>query len=550
LVRLAFFYWVFNRERMPASDDIFERLWTEVINLDPHGRWLEEFVQRRGSAKHPIAGAKSTMDRLLASSVSREDLGRMGRWLRYETCFTTLYALGDPGLKKGCLAGLDEKLAKSAPDGAGVDSGEFEFFQSLWESIAPNQDPLNWAEAATRVASNDPFGDAAPAIRQLLNRGVALQDIRDLAAWHSYEATLHTLRLLSESFDEAEETSGLHESLLGADPAGMDGRPGSWPLPTKSERSEATTASPLPIPEPTEPYLVLKSVEDFMFSPDNRMIATWGKGAPIQLRDINTGAQWAVLARTKNFDGFAFSPDGKRIAVSLRGTLRVFDIASGGEILSIPLMAPSCVGWFQHGLLVIASRKDRRGTTIEKQFHLLDSETLIEKTRLNSLRNVEDLGALGISPEAARTGFLWKNSSEEFIRFWRWQEWSLSSVSRIDNPGNEWAWSPDGSQIIAGTDRKRIHDAATGAPLWELADSVFGPTAFAPDGKWVLTGAHSEGHVVVWSMAERRKVTEFNLKSGGCFGLKFSITGKVLGARSHRRCLFWTFPSLVPVAGG
>jgi hypothetical protein len=39
------------------------------------------------------------------------------------------------------------------------------------------------------------------------------------------------LRLLEEEgFREAAEIPGIHEILLGLDPSGKEGKPGSWPL--------------------------------------------------------------------------------------------------------------------------------------------------------------------------------------------------------------------------------------------------------------------------------------------------------------------------------
>src|SRR6185369_14021275 len=97
---------------MDDGNDILTKLWTDVINLDASGNWLDKFARDPKAAEHPISKAGEVIVKLAKVEKAREDLGRIGRARRYEVCFGTLYAIDDPGLVGGKIAGLDKALAK------------------------------------------------------------------------------------------------------------------------------------------------------------------------------------------------------------------------------------------------------------------------------------------------------------------------------------------------------------------------------------------------------------------------------------------------------
>src|SRR5689334_16228903 len=99
-----------------SNPDILTRLWLDVINPDPDTQWMKEFLQRPDAARHPVRGARDAMLRVVKTHPSRELLGRVGRVRRYEVCFGILYALDDPGVANGKLAGLSERLAAGKND--------------------------------------------------------------------------------------------------------------------------------------------------------------------------------------------------------------------------------------------------------------------------------------------------------------------------------------------------------------------------------------------------------------------------------------------------
>jgi hypothetical protein len=72
-----------------------------------------------------------------------------------------------------------------------------------------------------------PFGDTGPAIERLLAAGASRRDLCLLMRSVAYEAVFGTLYAINDPGVEDNDVFMLHEDLLGADPSGMDGRPGS-----------------------------------------------------------------------------------------------------------------------------------------------------------------------------------------------------------------------------------------------------------------------------------------------------------------------------------
>jgi hypothetical protein len=72
-----------------------------------------------------------------------------------------------------------------------------------------------------------PFGDTGPAIERLLAAGASRRDLCLLMRSVAYEAVFGTLYAINDPGVEDNDVFMLHEELLGADPSGIDGRPGS-----------------------------------------------------------------------------------------------------------------------------------------------------------------------------------------------------------------------------------------------------------------------------------------------------------------------------------
>lgn len=101
-----------------------------------------------------------------------------------------------------------------------------EFLEKIWHSIINASMAGRWIDPLVKEAEEypeAPFADAGQALKRLLDRGAAREDLCRVVRWASYEAVFAMLTELEEQDVEAVE--GLHESLLGADPSGHEGRP-------------------------------------------------------------------------------------------------------------------------------------------------------------------------------------------------------------------------------------------------------------------------------------------------------------------------------------
>lgn len=105
-----------------------------------------------------------------------------------------------------------------------------ELLTHLWQSIInANLDPVGLERviAHCKRHPDDPFADVGPALERSLAAGVSPKDLCLIGRSTAYEAVFGTLYALGDPGVDGDEVFGLYESLLGADPSGLEGRPGS-----------------------------------------------------------------------------------------------------------------------------------------------------------------------------------------------------------------------------------------------------------------------------------------------------------------------------------
>ena len=169
------------------QEELLERLWVEVINA----------VDGVALAQVPVAEPK--------------DAQHVARLARYEALFAWCDAFDEAGRTVAWW------LRKPAEDAAWLEL-------SKWS-----------AEAATsrrKPRPGTPFADAEGYRIRLLDAGVSGEA---LAEWMTAQGRLALAQLraiLASRKWQARELAGLHEALLSADPSGLEGRPGSWPVPS------------------------------------------------------------------------------------------------------------------------------------------------------------------------------------------------------------------------------------------------------------------------------------------------------------------------------
>jgi hypothetical protein len=106
-----------------------------------------------------------------------------------------------------------------------------EFLDQAWTDIINSPMQEHWIDNVIREADQSPdapFADLGPVVKRLLASGASRKDLCLISRFASYEAVFQTLYMLEDPGVDG-ETAGLYESLLGSDPSGKEGRPGSAP---------------------------------------------------------------------------------------------------------------------------------------------------------------------------------------------------------------------------------------------------------------------------------------------------------------------------------
>jgi hypothetical protein len=479
-----------DAETETLSGDILDLIWTKVINLDPAGAWLDEALKKFTGAPEPLQTALPAIKRLLATKASREDLGRLARMERYERCFGLLYEFDDPGLKSGKLTGLREQLLNPSARGR----KEKEFMAALWEGIGEVE--VGSATLSDQIPDvpekNEPFGDVRPAVGRLFKAGVKPGDLDLISRWQRFDATVELLRLFERvGITEAEEVM-LHESILSAEPSGKEARPGSWPVLKEQPQKSSLIA------DPTQPFLVLKSVEGFGFTPDNHGLVIVPKGGNFRIVDFPSGQERAALEPKGRLNGWEFSDDGKRIFITAEPNhiytcdaadgkvlhhfkwpqktrnVALFKVAGKDQFL-VQTASPDGIQYFQfdvHARTVGAYVPLREKTTAYRFEWRADGRALF--THLST-------GA----------------GSDLKLHAWSWPELELLWVATPPD-GIPWhtASSPDGRFIAMSSMSGEIAilSAVNGERLATLKqDKQSNRVAFAPDNRHLAAGEHGTG---------------------------------------------------------
>jgi len=109
-----------------------------------------------------------------------------------------------------------------------------EFLALVWDDINLAMQE-HWIENVIEASERDPngpFADIGPVVKRLLALGASRRDLSLLVRFAAYEEAFTLLSILDDPGIDDGDTDGLSESILVADPSGLEGRPGSAPVPT------------------------------------------------------------------------------------------------------------------------------------------------------------------------------------------------------------------------------------------------------------------------------------------------------------------------------
>ena len=528
---------------MASDPDFLERLWLEVVNIDPKGRWLARSMRTcKGLEEDDCAAALQR----LGKSAAKEDLGRISRFVRYETCFSMLYALSDPGLPRRTLPDLIKAIeglrtGQRPPKSAG------RYVEALNLSLSGSEDAGWLLELAKKDDGDAPFADVGPAVKRALSAGAAPADLVSLVRWSSYEAAVKGHELLQESgLAENGEIEGLHELFLGSDPSGKEGRPGSWPVPREARGS---AKGPVPLWK-------VRSGSTLAFSADGKKIAIAGESGPARIYETATGRELVVCEGIKaHIYRLAFSPDGSRLAINhIYYRADICDASTGKLIAKTVFPKPP------------NPEAEVSGLVYSNTGHLLRSawKNTIDVIDGRSLEVLGPLGPLGPAnsavfalsffPEGKKLAALWSpcGHGHEYVVIWSWPEREVLCRFSFPQRGvGGMAISPDGNMIAVTSSQHPdgkleefiyLYDANSGARLREWRGPDTWGLVFASNT--ILLIAKADDFFVL-RVDDSKPPEKISFSGDGSWKMGVSPCGKYLCTVGWKGTAVWELASVM-----
>ena len=296
-------------------------------------------------------------------------------------------------------------------------------------------------------------------------------------------------------------------------------------------------------------------------SPDGRLLV-WKEEKSINLWDVAKGR--VIFSRPRDpdvsFESFAFSPDGKILAIGedKKQRIRLLDAATGQELRSFETAFEDELRFSEDGNRIAGAH--------DKAIAVMDLKTGGRIVRMLQ-GHTSSKGALAISPDGR---FLSAEDDRQETEIW---DLSLGRVvrrlgarSRGGLSHATLAYSPDGKLLASGAtgvrendtldSQVRIWDPATGRELRTLGglgnEAV--SLSFSPDGRLLAAGDYNGG-LKVWETGTWRELLSLTgtgrggvsaiLDSGGNIvfestSVAFSPDGRWLAATRDRSIDIWT----------
>jgi WD40 repeat protein len=287
-------------------------------------------------------------------------------------------------------------------------------------------------------------------------------------------------------------------------------------------------------------------------SPDGQWIASAAEDFQVRLWEIATGNQAFSLAGHQNSPtAVAFSRDGRTLVSAAIDSVRIWDVATGREVRTIPMKAEDQSGRVTISpdgrFIVVGGGFGKPGTlsggNVVRPLKVIDiatgNETATEKVDTSS-----PFGSIAFSPDgnflAVRKTHVKGKTNEESIKIIQTQSGDERSTLKIAGEGTSYAggamaFSPDGKYLAAegplgGSLRASVllFDLGTGQQIRELTTTGFftpgmnlditrmisNPLVFSPDTQLLALGGGSA--IQLWNANTGKEVATLrtNLKAG------------------------------------
>ncbi|WP_166831547.1 serine/threonine-protein kinase [Thalassoroseus pseudoceratinae] len=236
------------------------------------------------------------------------------------------------------------------------------------------------------------------------------------------------------------------------------------------------------------------------FSPGGHRVVSCQYNA-VKVWDVDTGTEILTLrGHTQQITSVEFSPDGRRIVSSSRdiyrvdhvGEIKVWDAATGTEILALGGHSKpvTSVRFSPDGRRIVSGSED---STVK----VWDAATGTETFTLHG--HVHFVNSVGFSPNGRR---IVSGSEDNTVKIWDADTGTETlTLHGHAKPVTSVVFSPDGRWIVSGSEDNivKIWDADTGTETLTLHGHAKPVTSvgFSPDGRRIVSGSE-DNTVKVW----------------------------------------------------